>query len=43
MVYKEKEKVFYFDAQCELKTPELRIASIVVDNFLSVYSFLMKP
>jgi hypothetical protein len=43
VVQKEKEKVFYFDAQLEPQTPELRIASAAVDGFVSVCSFLVKP
>jgi hypothetical protein len=38
IVQKEQEKTFYFDAQLERKTPELRIASGVVDDFLSLCS-----
>ena len=36
IVQNEQDKVFYFDAQLEQKTPELRIAGAVVDDFLSV-------
>lgn len=41
IVEKKQEKVFYFDAQLERKTPELRISSAAVDDFLSVCSFLV--
>ena len=43
IVHKEQEKVFYFDAQLERKTLELRVASAAVDDFLSVCTFLMNP
>ena len=41
ILQKEQGKVFYFDAQLERKTPELRIASAVVDDFLSVCFLLV--
>jgi hypothetical protein len=43
IVQKEQDKIFYFDAQLERKTPELQIASAAVDDFLSVCSLLVNP
>ena len=41
IVQKEQGKVFYFDAQLERNTPELRITNAAVDDFLSVCSLLL--
>ena len=43
IVQKEQGKVFYFDAQLEQITPELRVSNAAVDDFLAVCSLLVNP